>query len=54
MRYGVLGFGVLILLINEYPDSARRFKDREGVNVLDRIPVVLAAIEDHHARRLNF
>lgn len=48
LGHGILGSGLLELIIDEYSDQARRFKDHQDSNVLDRLSDIVAAIETRH------
>ncbi|WP_175761369.1 hypothetical protein [Burkholderia anthina] len=50
---GILGSGLLELIIDEYSDQRRRFKDHQDSNVLDRIKDIVAAIEARHLESLE-
>ncbi|MDR8918494.1 hypothetical protein FEP54_02944 [Burkholderia multivorans] len=50
---GVLGSGLLELIIDEYSDQAKRFKDHQDSNVLDRLSDIAAAIETRHVESLE-
>ncbi|WP_156443798.1 hypothetical protein [Burkholderia savannae] len=50
---GVLGSGLLELVIDEYSDQAKRFKDHQDSNVLDRLPDILSAIEARHSQAID-
>lgn len=48
LGHGILGSGLLELIIDEYSDQAKRFKDHQDSNVLDRLSDVVSAIEANH------
>ncbi|MDW9228656.1 hypothetical protein C7S15_3253 [Burkholderia cepacia] len=50
---GILGSGLLELIIDEYSDQAKRFKDNQDSNVLDRLSDIVAAIEIRHVESLE-
>jgi hypothetical protein len=50
---GVIGSGLLELVIDEYSDQAKRFKDHQDSNVLDRLSDIVAAIETRHVESLG-
>lgn len=53
LSHGVVGSGVLELIIDEYSDQAKRFKDHQDSNVLDRLSDIVAAIEIRHVESLE-
>jgi len=50
---GILGSGLLELIIDEYSDQAKRFKDNQDSNVLDRLSDIVSAIETRHVESLE-
>ncbi|MBR8377917.1 hypothetical protein KDW20_19265 [Burkholderia cenocepacia] len=53
LSHGVVGSGVLELIIDEYSDQAKRFKDHPDSNVLDRLSEIVVAIEIRHVESLE-
>ncbi|MGZ0008654.1 hypothetical protein [Burkholderia gladioli] len=53
LGHGITGAGVLVLLIDEYSNAVRRFKDEERHNIFDRLPQIVEAVEARHANALE-
>ncbi|WP_155714142.1 hypothetical protein [Burkholderia cepacia] len=53
LSHGIVGSGVLELIIDEYSDQRKRFKDHQDSNVLDRLSDIVAAIEIRHVESLE-
>ncbi|MBR7973051.1 hypothetical protein KDX01_07995 [Burkholderia vietnamiensis] len=53
LGHGILGSGLLELIIDEYSDQVRRFKDHQDSSVLDRLSDIVSAIEARHVESLE-